>query len=296
MSNDTALQIEIKQANRRGRNRRARKQPEPTALAREYRALINQVIAEYADLTEAILYPVIDRAVSEARLQGVRTDSWVDDLDSALNTLIIRQGGNLSRLQQQMAELANRLGQFNQRNFKAITESTLGVNVSLTEPWLNDELRAWANQNVRLVSSVPAQEHTQISRIALEGVRSGRNVRDIQAEIEKQHGLSRNRALTIARTETAKLNSELTERRQKEIGIDTYYWDSSRDERTRESHAVLDGMLCRWDDDTVYSDDNGATWKQRSSIGGYIGKPGEAFSCRCSSSANTEALLERLGI
>jgi len=277
--NESNLKIQLRQVNRRGKNRKARKQPEPTAIAREYRAYINQVIEQYADLTEAILFPILEQAAQAARLQGVRADSWVDDLDSGLDSLLVRAMGMESGIGTAVGGFAQQLGQFNQRGFQSTVNATLGVNVELNEPWLADELKAWATQNVRLVSSVPQQEHTQISRIALEGVRSGKPVREIQAEIRERHNISRHRAQTIARTETAKLNSELTERRQREIGISTYYWRAGRDERVRASHGVLDGMLCSWDDPTVYSDDGGVTWKQRSSIGGYEGAPGTDFNC-----------------
>lgn len=40
-------------------------------------------------------------------------------------------------------------------------------------------------------------------------------------------------------------------------------------------------MLCKYSDPTVYSDDGGKTWKKRSTIGAFIGKPGEDYQCRC---------------
>lgn len=290
------LEIQIQQANRRGKNRKARKQPEPTALAREYQRLINEVIAEYEKATNEVLLPVIEYAINQNKLELGRFDSWVDDIDSALNTVISLTIDRTRYIDAAMLSMASKLGEFNQSQFKKITDATLGVNVALNEPWLDDELKAWSKQNVRLVKSVPDQEHTQISRIALEGVRSGKPVREIQAEIAERHKISKGRAKTIARTETGKLNGELTKRRQQEIGIETYFWRTSRDDAVRVSHQVMNGLLCRWDDDTVYSDDGGATWNKRSSIGGYIGRPGEDFNCRCGAESNTQELLSKLGV
>lgn len=51
--------------------------------------------------------------------------------------------------------------------------------------------------------------------------------------------------------------------------------------RERDSHSALNGMLCKYSDPTVYSDDGGKTWKKRSTIGAFIGKPGEDYQCRC---------------
>ena len=40
-------------------------------------------------------------------------------------------------------------------------------------------------------------------------------------------------------------------------------------------------MLCKWSDPTVYSDDNGVTWKKRSAIGGVELHAGKDYQCRC---------------
>jgi SPP1 gp7 family putative phage head morphogenesis protein len=104
------------------------------------------------------------------------------------------------------------------------------------------------------------------------------------------------RARVIARDQVGKLNGQLTELRQRQAGVTTYYWRTSRDERVREAHDVLEGMLCRWDDPTVYSDDGGATWKPRSAIGAFEGQPGGEFQCRCSAESNVAQVLEALGI
>ena len=69
-----------------------------------------------------------------------------------------------------------------------------------------------------------------------------------------------------------------------------------RAERVRESHRALNGKLCRWDDDTVYSEDGGKTWKSRAAIGGYIGHPGADYQCRCISSPDLSGLLAEIGV
>ena len=93
--------------------------------------------------------------------------------------------------------------------------------------------------------------------------------------------MSQSRAKLIARDQTSKLNGSLVKARAQAVGSKTYIWSSVGDERTRESHRVLNGMLCKMNDDTVYSDDNGETWKSRRSIGAFIGKPTEDYQCRC---------------
>lgn len=295
------LKLQIELAGRRGKNRRASRMPRPSALERKMLKIIDEFLSAYNEDVKNFVIPQLLFSESEAALEKARMDSWVDDLLSALNLSLDKVSQREKKLAQDFQELSEEVGLFNQKSFKRTVNATLGVNVVLNEPWLSNELKSWAAQNVELVSSIPSQQHGQISRLSLEGVRSGKNVREIQSEIEKQFNLPNGRAKTIARTETAKLNSELTKTRQKDLGINFYYWATSRDERVRDSdaefnHAILDGKLCDYDDPTIYSDDGGATWKARSSIGAVELHPGEDFNCRCSAELATDLLLEKLGI
>ena len=65
-----------------------------------------------------------------------------------------------------------------------------------------------------------------------------------------------------------------------EIGLELYVWSTSSDDRVRESHALMEGLLCRWDDASVCSYDNGKTWEPRPS-GAIDLHPGQDIQCRC---------------
>ena len=101
------------------------------------------------------------------------------------------------------------------------------------------------------------------------------------------------RARLIARDQVGKLNGALTKRRMSDAGIDKYTWMTANDERVRgnpsgpwknavPSHYIMNNMVCRWDDNTVYSDDKGKTWKPRTGKMP-IAIPGQPISCRCGS-------------
>ena len=115
-----------------------------------------------------------------------------------------------------------------------------------------------------------------------------------QKELIKEYGLSTARAKLIARTEVAKLNGQISKSRQESLGVPEYDWSTSGDERVRPSHKVLNGKICRWDDPTVYRNPGETEWRKRSTIGGYIGDPGEDYQCRCISMARIENLLDQL--
>jgi SPP1 gp7 family putative phage head morphogenesis protein len=152
-------------------------------------------------------------------------------------------------------------------------------------PWLLAYLRSWTAAYARLITSIPDQMLTQVEGIVQTAVRSGADPRVTARQIRDRFGVTEARARLIARTEVAKLNSDITQARNQALGLTTYVWSTSGDERVRESHAAMNGKLCKWDDPTVYSDDGGETWEPRSSIGGVEEHPGRDFQCRCVSAA-----------
>lgn len=91
---------------------------------------------------------------------------------------------------------------------------------------------------------------------------------------------TRKKARFIARNETGNLNAAQQRRQMQGAGFSMYEWMSMPDGVTRDTHRNMNGLVCRWDDDTVYSDDGGRTWKKRTGDM-YIGVPGQDFNCRC---------------
>jgi hypothetical protein len=85
------------------------------------------------------------------------------------------------------------------------------------------------------------------------------------------------------------------------VGLTMYIWETSGDERVRgnpsgkypnarPSHYLMDGLLCRWSDSAVYSQDGGKTWIDRPS-GAVILHPGQDYQCRCTAIAYWQELV-----
>jgi len=75
------------------------------------------------------------------------------------------------------------------------------------------------------------------------------------------------RAMTIARTETAKAASIVTEVRAKEVGATHYIWRTAGDSDVRESHAEMEGEVCEYDNPPI--------------VDGEPLNPGMIYNCRC---------------
>ncbi len=91
---------------------------------------------------------------------------------------------------------------------------------------------------------------------------------------------TKNKSKFIARNETGNLNGAIQRTQMEGAGFRYYKWMSMLDGVTRDTHRSMNGLVCKWEDDTVYSDDGGKTWKKRTGSM-FIGQPGQDYNCRC---------------
>lgn len=91
---------------------------------------------------------------------------------------------------------------------------------------------------------------------------------------------TKNKSKFIARNETGNLNGAIQRTQMEGAGFRYYKWMCMLDGVTRDTHRSMNGLVCDWEDDTVYSDDGGKTWKKRTGSM-FIGQPGQDYNCRC---------------
>ncbi|WP_052019175.1 phage head morphogenesis protein [Pelistega indica] len=117
--------------------------------------------------------------------------------------------------------------------------------------------------NVQLIKSIPTQYLDKVQSAVTRGLASGKLTKEIAAEIKEIGGVTDSRARLIARDQSSKANSALTQARHEELGITKYRWSTSGDERVRESHMANDGKIFSYDDPPP------------------TGHPGDEINCRC---------------
>lgn len=127
--------------------------------------------------------------------------------------------------------------------------------------------------NSSLIKSIPDKYFNAIETSVLSGIQEGKTAAEIAKDIKKIDGMTDARAELIAQDQLGKINSRLTQLRQKALGITHYYWSTSRDERVRHSHRRRDGKLFAWDKPP---DD---------------GHPGIPIRCRCRATPYIEHLV-----
>lgn len=180
-----------------------------------------------------------------------------------------------------LGKTAEEAKSFGDKEFEKMLQKGIHVNVPSSAEWWNDMRNSWAQDNYSLITSNAKKYVSQINTLTEQAIVNGMSPSKLKEEIKKAtEGLSDKHCKLLARDQMGKLNGQITEAQMQEIGLEMYVWSTSADDRVRDSHAVMEGLLCRYDDASVCSYDNGKTWVSRPS-GAVDLHPGQDIQCRC---------------
>lgn len=147
-------------------------------------------------------------------------------------------------------------------------------------------LKDWQANFQTLCKSAESDAKKEISRLVQQAKDEGWNRKQLERAVKKQLPEKyASRAALIARTESAKLNTQVTLSTYKEIGVEYYVWMSAMDERTRPEHAMMNGLICSATDPTVWYEENPEDpmhpiEHKRDDTMVHL-HPGEDYQCRC---------------
>lgn len=125
-------------------------------------------------------------------------------------------------------------------------------------------------EQIKLFKSLPLNAADRVYEIhnqAIEAVVKGRRSSELQKEIMRTGEVTAARARLIARTETGRASTALTQARSVAIGSEGYIWRTSEDGDVRESHEKMNGKYVRWDSPPT--------------LDGMTGHAGQFPNCRC---------------
>lgn len=214
----------------------------------------------------------------------------IADLPSDSNNNVIFVG---------LGKTAQETFEFSEKDFEKAIEKGIHVNPPITAEWWDDMRNSWAADNYTLITSNAKNYVSKINTLTEQAIVNGLSPAKLKEEIMKAtEGLSNKHCKLLARDQIGKLNGQITQAQMEEIGLELYVWSTAYDDRVRDSHAVMEGLLCRWDDASVCSYDNGKTWVPRPSDAIDL-HPGQDIQCRCIGLAfypELEAEVEGIGM
>lgn len=228
----------------------------------------------------------------------IMVDAWPDKLEDIMKSYEQQILITLVPVENFAKDIGYDVSDLNLQQWKRVVSQVVGINLFVREPWLTDQINSFGKQNVQLITKLAEETRADIERIVEDGFQRGRRIESIRKDILSETKLTpgrfrktRTRAELISRDQTAKLNGQLSQLRQNEIGIIMYIWRTVQDEKVRAAHNNMNGRLCRWDNASLYSNDNGKTWLQRSGVGGVEQHPGQDYQCRCFPEAVFSSIL-----
>lgn len=215
------------------------------ATEREMRRRCKQVAREVARITSSgqdatsIVY-----ALEE---YGQLIGPWADEV--MLHIVEMSDAQNLNMWRELSGKLADKLQTLTTRD--AVAQA----------------IRDLSLEGARLIKSIPTDIAVEVETAAQAAAITGTRHEALSDYIASRGGVAQSRAELIARTETARQTTILTQTRAVSIGSDGYIWRTADDGRVRPSHAAMDGKFVKWSDPPV--------------LDGLRGHAGALPNCRC---------------
>lgn len=292
----------------------------PLPVEREYKKQLRGLVGEWLSLYNGLVDSQLERIASIAYIEkpeesvGVKVDAtnWSSELSEVLSSLEISINETIPPWKVKSRDIGQYTSEWNDIQWQKTMKSILGVNVFTREPWLSDQLDSFSSQNVALIKKLANDTQQEIDRIMRDGFQNGKRIETIRKEIKGGTGLTgqniiyrtqrgksvswfmkaTDRADLIAADQVGKLNGQLTQLRQNEVGVSRYIWRTSLDERVRKNHKNINNKLCDWNNATTYKNNTeDKKWKDRGSIDAVKKHPGQDYRCRCYAEADFSTLL-----
>lgn len=287
--------FKLKLSSRRALVRALRKKVSPKALAQRFpREAVLSYKAELLAFTRH-LRRLVDEELS-SKLPAlipkspttdtkIHTDASNKDAKRLVAGIKAQIGRNFTQTVSKRAatKAATQIDTINKSQFLKQFKTALNVDVApAITPKIRNVISEFIAENVALIKSIETRYLADIQATLEESFAKGRHVSSIVDLIKERGDVSDSRADLIARDQVSKLNGQLTQVRQENLGVTKYLWSTSKDERVRSSHQDLDGLSFFWDDPP--------------DTGNGFNHPGEDFQCRCQALPILDDLLDDLPV
>lgn len=222
--------------------------------------IVSRAAARTAQWARHLVLPAVEQ---ERRVLGI-ADAAGDGTRAALDRLRNRASIEAQEAAEDVADEIRAEEARHRRRFVATINAGVGIDIAALMQ-ADDvaallEIRAAAT--AALIQSVTADIHGRVAQAALAGI-YGAGTDAVARQIAEALGVAQRRARLIARDQMAKLNSDMNEHRQQQIGVKRYRWKTLLDGRERDHHRERNNDVFHWNAPPP---------------GGH---PGREINCRC---------------
>lgn len=282
--------------------------PTTTAEGRRLGTLYAARLGLLRDLFREALTPT--RLASLAAMRTAHLDTrravvdaaaprWMDEIQDIIRT--VREAYYQRRTDESLrAETEAALGRVAREQsdyYQTAYRRVLGVDVYGSEGWISEELATASQANVSLIKSIEAEQFQRVEGLVTGAIRNGIRLEELADKLQRQFDIGEGRAKFIARDQLAKWSGQLAQGRQTRVGIKSFIWRTSRDERVVGNPAGRYPEGTRGHQDHFHREGRQFLWELR---GGALvevlpdgteettnytdGLPGYPYLCRCTGS------------
>lgn len=254
---------------------------QPTQLEREYVKLLTN----YTNECLKIFKRYSKEYFTSAELnQFKRLDEATNDVENFKKKSLAAISGLTVILTKEIKKIAKGVNKF---NYNTVLNGVKRVkNLKLQAPTLLDIrkhqlIKIFVKQNVNLITTLNTKILDKIENEVYNAIITGTSYKDLSTQLQSIMDVAKYRAEFIARDQISKLNGQLGRERCLDMKINEYTWLTSKDERVRKSHEVLEGLVCQWLNVETFRRDQTDRLKKRKSILAVEQHPGQDYQCRC---------------
>lgn len=286
VDNNNQITLALKQALKKRRVLRRRSKPKhPIGLEKEYQLDLVPFVQNMADVVEMFLVPQLETLLAQDRVDSIRLDAPGDDLLRLIEQMKVQVGNR--NTQKEMQAIASRMflsvSAWNRKTIKDNLKRVIGIDPFFGDAGITNLAANFTSFNTQLITSLQNDTIDTVGEKVFvgfqRGVRAEELAKDIRKYIDPSVGNIRARSNLIARDQVSKLNGQLTQLRQTELGVTRYRWRTVGDDAVRASHAAKNNNIYRWDKPPLDT-----------------GHPGDDYQCRCYAEPYLEDLLPNAGL
>lgn len=227
----------------------------PKAAELQYAKALRSMVAKMGAATKRALAPVVE---------GLRQDAAADGGLAALRTEI----GAIVEATINAGVVEAMVGAVNKHSLADVSR-VLGIGPEMLIPGLADHMAGVRHANVSLITSIGEEYLAQVEAAVTTATTQGIRAEALAQSLVERLGVAQSRAEMIAVDQVLQTNAAMAEERHRRVGVVSYEWSTSNDERVRDGHKALNGQVFRYDDPPVVD------------ASGRRANPGRDYRCRC---------------
>lgn len=240
-----------------------------TFVVSRVHAALQPLMAELPALMASAASNLRTDGLAQDAGEGKRVRQLIDDARAHMQRTIMT-----SKLEELSSMYASNTAAYQKQQLDRQARAALGVNPFLSDRKLQPLTEGFVNANVGHVKGLVDDVASRLERKTLTALQDGMLYPDFAKQLESSFGFADSRAKLIARDQTGKLYGQINAARQKELGVTSFIWRTSEDDRVREEHVELDGQTFDYDNPPDE------------------GLPGEPIQCRCTAEPDFSAILD----